>query len=672
MATTKTVLHLRQRALSLSHGGLSSQLDASALARAKRCFAVSPPFHYEKLFDYSANEAPTPMRKLSSSGVEVLKTGDGRKLLHVDGEAMEELSRQAIVDIQHLFRPAHLRQLSDILKDPEASSNDRFVALELLKNACVSAGKVFPSCQDTGTATVMATRGGDVVTNGDDEAAISRGIYKAYTEGYLRYSQVAAKSMFKEANTRTNLPAQIDMMSKAYGAEYDFLYVAKGGGSANKTQLLQKTKATLNEKAFVEFVTDQIVKLGTAACPPYHLAFCVGGLSAEQTLKTVKLASCKYLDGLPTSGSEHGRAFRDIEWEQKIIDISRGLGIGAQFGGKYFVHDVRVIRLPRHGASCPIGVGVSCSADRQAKAKITEEGVFLEQLEEDPAKYMPSVTEKSLQTGGEIVQVDLNRPMDENLALLDNYPVATRLSLTGTIIVARDIAHARMQQMLDEGQELPDYIKKYPVYYAGPAKTPAGQPSGSFGPTTAGRMDAYVNSFQSQGGSMIMIGKGNRSPEVTKSCKKHGGFYLGSIGGVAATLSSKSIKRVEVLDMEELGMEAVWKIDVEDFPAFVIVDNKGNDFFKKWSGEAPPAELDSTFEETEDFFFGLDSDQSGQIDLDELAKGLRLSPDQASGLMNVFDVDSSGSLDVREFELLMLKNSDLILNLQKENKPPSV
>jgi len=468
--------------------------------------------------------------------------------------------------------------------------------------------------------------------------------------------------MFKETNTRTNLPAQIDMMTKA-GATYDLLYVAKGGGSANKTQLFQKTKGVLNEKAFTEFVTEQITNLGTAACPPYHLALCVGGLSAEQNLKTVKLASCKYLDGLPTTGSSMGRAFRDREWEDKIQKIAQDLQIGAQFGGKYFVHDVRVVRLPRHGASCPIGIGVSCSADRQCKGRITDEGVFLEQLETEPAKYLPDVKEEQLLEGGDIVKVNLDNPMDENLKLLSQYPVATRLALTGTIIVARDIAHARMQQMIDAGDGLPEYIKKYPVYYAGPAKTPAGLPSGSFGPTTSGRMDAYVDSFQSRSGSMIMIGKGNRSTQVTAACKKYGGFYLGSIGGVAATLSSKSIKMVEVLDMEDLGMEAVWKIVVEDFPAFVIVDNKGNDFFKKWSQSAAlEPEADSFFDESMDLFYGLDSDISGYLTIPEIAKGLGVSIPVAEQLLNRYDVKRDGQIELKEFEAMLFKvlqeNSD--------------
>lgn len=642
------------RSFTSCHRALSVRISGSHRSFA----ALAAPFNYEKLFDYDANPVDTKFRKLTSDGVSATTTACGKKLLQVEQPVLEELSRSAIIDIQHLFRPAHLNQLRKILMDPAASSNDRFVALELLKNACVSAGKVMPSCQDTGTATVLAMRGGNVLTDGNDEEYISKGIYRAYTEGYLRYSQVAPLSMFREANTRTNLPAQIDMMTKP-GDKYELLYVAKGGGSANKTQLLQRTKSTLNEKAFVEFVKEQITNLGTAACPPYHLALCVGGLSAEQNLKTVKLASCKYLDGLPTSGSKGGRGFRDVEWEAKIQDIAHELGIGAQYGGKYFVHDVRVIRLPRHGASCPIGIGVSCSADRQAKAKITEEGVFLEELETEPAKYLPDIKESSLEGGGDIVKIDLNNPMEDNLKLLDRYPVATRLSLTGTIIVARDIAHAQIQAMIDEGKDIPEYMKKYPVYYAGPAKTPAGMPSGSFGPTTAGRMDTYVDAFQERRGSMIMIGKGNRSAQVTTACKKHGGFYLGSIGGVAATLSQKSIKKVEVLDMEDLGMEAVWKIDVEEFPAFVVVDNKGNDFFKKWAKEAAEAEHDSFFDETKDFFYGLDKDSSGSLSLEEIAAGLGITIDQARGLLEKFDVDRDGVIDIMEFELMILKNANM-------------
>jgi len=569
----------------LSRSCAHSQLATKLFSTSRRAFAAHAEFIYDKVLDYGANPVNIPYRKIMSDGVSTTTTTRGDKLLCVEGNVLEELSRQAIVDIQHLFRPAHLQQLSNIFKDPEASSNDRFIALELLKNACVSAGKIMPSCQDTGTATVMASRGNRVLTDSLDEEHLSKGIYRAYTEGYLRYSQVAPKTMFEEINTKNNLPAQIDMMSTG-GDAYEFLFVAKGGGSANKTQLFQMTKSVLNEKAFTEFIMQQVASLGTAACPPYHLAVVVGGLSAEMCLKTVKLASCKYLDGLPTSGSGYGSGFRDLEWEEKITKLSHELGIGAQFGGKYFVHDVRVIRLPRHGASCPVAIGVSCSADRQAKAKITEDGVFLEQLETEPAQYLPDIKEGQLETSGEVVKIDLNKPVTENLKLLDQYPVATRLSLSGTIIVARDIAHAKINELIESGKGMPEYMQKYPIYYAGPAKTPEGMPSGAFGPTTSGRMDPYVPIFQALGGSMIMIGKGNRAPSVTAACKKYGGFYLGSIGGVAATLTSNSIKKVEVLDMEELGMEAVWKIDVEDFPAFVIVDNKGNDFFKKWSKTA--------------------------------------------------------------------------------------
>jgi len=624
-----------------------------------RGFAIAPPFKYEELFDTHATPVETKYRKLSSDGVSTVKLPSGEKLLKIEGQAIEDLSAQAIVDIQHLFRPSHLELLRKILEDPEASDNDRFVALELLKNACTSAGMVMPSCQDTGTASIMAKRGGHVLTDGRDEEHISKGVYRSYTEGYLRYSQVAPLDMFREKNTSTNLPAQIDMMSQT-GSTYDFLYVAKGGGSANKTQLFQKTKGTLNEKAFTEFILDQVAALGTAACPPYHLALCVGGLSTDMVMKTVKLASCKYLDGLPQSGNALGRAYRDVEWEEKIKNLAQGLGIGAQYGGKYFVHDVRIIRLPRHGASCPIGIGVSCSADRQAKAKITEDGIYLEELETEPAKYMPDVKEGQLEEGTEIVKIDLRNPMEQNLKTLDQYPVKTRLALTGTIIVARDIAHSRLNDMIEAGQDLPEYFKKYPVYYAGPAKTPAGLPSGSFGPTTSGRMDPYVDPFQARRGSMIMIGKGNRSASVTAACKKHGGFYLGSIGGVAAVLSSKSIKKVEVLDMEELGMEAVWKIEVEDFPAFIVVDNKGNDFFKQWSKDAAKEpEQDSFFDETKEFFFGLDKDNSGMLTYDELAIGLGITEAKARHLMARFDVDNDGGIDIKEFELLLLKNQEL-------------
>lgn len=630
--------------------------------------SISSPFEYQKLFDTETSPDRSEYYKLSSDGVNIYDAGKHR-FLEVDGEALTMLGNRAILDIQHLFRPSHLQQVSNILKDPEASENDRFVAMELLKNACVSAGRIMPSCQDTGTATVLANRGCHVITDGRDEEHLSKGIYDAYTRSYLRYSQVAPLTMFKEVNTRTNLPAQIDIMGKP-GSEYSFLFVAKGGGSANKTQLHQKTKAVLNEKAFEEFIMEQVVQLGTAACPPYHLAIVVGGLSVEQTMKTVKLASCKYLDGLPLEGNKLGMAFRDVEWEQRILAKCHDLGIGAQYGGKYFLHDVRVVRLPRHGASCPIGIAVSCSADRQALAKITEDGVFLERLETDPAKYFPEVKERSLNVEGDIVKIDLNRPMKEILQTMSQYPVKTRLSLTGTIIVARDIAHARLQAMIDEGKPLPEYFTRYPVYYAGPAKTPTGMPSGSFGPTTAGRMDSYVDSFQQRGGSMIMIGKGNRSSQVTAACKKHGGFYLGSIGGVAATLSSSSIKKVEVLDMAELGMEAVWKIDVEDFPAFIVVDNKGNDFFQKWS---PPVAEESGsgsvyFDEARDIFLGIAPDDSDRLTVNNLSEGLGISLETAEDLLNRFDVDRDGYIDSMEFEFMLMKDKNLMQKFKDQQK----
>ncbi|EFJ42575.1 fumarate hydratase [Volvox carteri f. nagariensis] len=524
------------------------------------------------------SKAQVPWRKLTGDYVSVTEAA-GKKILEVSSEALTLLSDTAMRDIAHLLRPGHLKQLANILKDPEASSNDRFVALELLKNANVAAGFVLPGCQDTGTATVMGKRGQYVWTDGRDEEAISRGVFRAYTATNLRYSQVAPVDMFTEKNTGTNLPAQIDLFA-APGNTYDFLFIAKGGGSANKTSLYQQTKALLNEASLKSFLVDKIKSLGTAACPPYHLAIVIGGLSAELNLKVVKLASTRYLDTLPTSGNAYGRAFRDLEWEEKVLAITRELGIGAQFGGKYFCHDVRVIRLPRHGASCPVGVGVSCSADRQALGKITSEGVFLEQLETNPGQYLPDVTEDSL--SADVVKVDLNRPMRAILEQLSSHPVRTRLSLTGTLVVARDIAHAKLQERLAAGQGLPQYIKDHIIYYAGPAKTPEGYASGSFGPTTAGRMDSYVDGFMAAGGSLVTLAKGNRSKVVTEACKKHGGFYLGSIGGPAAILAQNCIKKVEVLEYPELGMEAIWKIDVVDFPAFIVVDNKGNDFFKAW------------------------------------------------------------------------------------------
>jgi len=528
-------------------------------------------FAYQPIFEFG--EDLTPYRLITTDGVSTIDV-DGRKLLRVEPEALRALTFAAIRDISHLFRPGHLQQLANILEDPEASANDRFVALQLLKNANVSAGMVLPSCQDTGTAIVIGKKGQDVWTDGADESAISEGIARTYQETNLRYSQMAPLDMYAEKNTGNNLPAQIELYAEQ-GDAYKFLFMTKGGGSANKTFLFQKTKALLNEEDLLAWIDAETRKLGTAACPPYHLAIVIGGMSAEFNLKTVKLASARYLDSLPTSGNELGRAFRDLTLEQQVLEITRKNGIGAQFGGKYFCHDVRVIRLPRHGASCPIGIGVSCSADRQAKAKITSDGVFLEQLETNPAQYLPDVEELS----GEVVSIDLNQPMAQIRETLSQYPIKTRFTLSGSIIVARDIAHARIRDRLERGEGMPQYMKDHVVYYAGPAKRPDGMASGSFGPTTAGRMDAYVDLFQAAGGSLVMLAKGNRSKGVTDACKQHGGFYLGSIGGPAAILAQDSITKVEVLDYEDLGMEAVWKIDVKDFPAFMVVDDKGNDFF---------------------------------------------------------------------------------------------
>jgi fumarate hydratase class I len=520
-------------------------------------------------------EDPTPYRLLTQDHVSTFEAG-GKTFLKVEPEALTLLTREAMGDIAHLLRPGHLQQLSNILKDPEATSNDRFVALELLKNANIAAGRVLPSCQDTGTAIVMGKKGQYVVTGFNDEEAISRGIFDTYTTTNLRYSQLAPLDMYKEANTGTNLPAQIELYATE-GEAYKFLFMAKGGGSANKSYLFQETKALLNPDSLMKFLDQKIRGLGTAACPPYHLAIVVGGTSAEFALKTAKYASARYLDTLPTTGNNLGRGFRDVELEQQVHQLTRRMGIGAQFGGKYFCHDVRVIRLPRHGASCPVAIAVSCSADRQAVGKITKSGIYLEQLEADPAKYLPETTDAQL--GGQVVKIDLNRPMSDIRAELGRYPTKTRLSLSGPLIVARDIAHAKIKERVDRGEGLPQYMKDYAVYYAGPAKTPQGMASGSFGPTTAGRMDSYVDLFQAHGGSMVMLAKGNRSKAVTEACKKHGGFYLGSIGGPAARLAQDCIKKVEVLEYAELGMEAVWKIEVVDFPAFIVVDDKGNDFF---------------------------------------------------------------------------------------------
>ena len=528
---------------------------------------------YQPIFEFGEDE--TPYRLVTTEGISTVEAA-GRTLLKVAPSVLEALAFEAVRDISHLLRPGHLQQLRNILEDPEASDNDRFVALQLLQNANVAAGMVLPGCQDTGTAIVMGKKGQDVWTDGDDERALSAGIRRTYTETNLRYSQMAPLDMYTEQNTGDNLPAQVELYAEK-GDAYRFLFMTKGGGSANKTFLFQKTKAVLNEEALLQFVDQETRKLGTAACPPYHLAVVVGGMSAEFNLKTVKLASARYLDSLPTSGNERGRAFRDLVLEEQILELTRKNGIGAQFGGKYFCHDVRVIRLPRHGASCPVGVGVSCSADRQVKAKITKDGAFVEQLETNPARFLPDVDQQRLE--GEVVAIDLNRPMAEIRAELSKHPIKTRFVLNGPVVVARDIAHARIKQRLDRGEGMPEYLRDHVVYYAGPAKRPDGMASGSFGPTTAGRMDGYVDLFQQHGGSFVMLAKGNRSRAVTDACKQHGGFYLGSIGGPAAILAQDSIQKVQVLDYEDAGMEAVWKIEVRDFPAFLVVDDKGNDFF---------------------------------------------------------------------------------------------
>ena len=541
---------------------------------------MSPTFSYSQLLPLGKDE--TKYRLVSKEGVKVVKLGE-REFLEVSPEALTKLTAEAIHDISHYLRPDHLQQLANIIKDPEASPNDRFVATDLLKNANISAGGILPMCQDTGTALVMAKKGQHVLTTSNDEIAISQGIYDAFTNLNLRYSQMAPVTTWEEKNTGNNLPAQIEIYADSdHADEYNFLFIAKGGGSANKSFLYQETKAILNPKSFMAWLDEKLRSIGTAACPPYHLAIVIGGTSAEHTVKTAKLASTKYLDSLPTKGdAATGHGFRDLELEKQVLELTRTLGIGAQFGGKYFCHDVRVVRLPRHGASLPIAIAVSCSADRQAKAKITKEGIFLEQLEQDPAHFLPETTDEHL--NDDVVAIDLNQSMEAIRAQLSKYPVKTRLSLTGTLVVARDLAHAKIKEAMDAGAPMPEYLKKYAVYYAGPAKTPAGYASGSFGPTTAGRMDSYVEYFQSKGGSHVMLAKGNRSKAVTDACKTHGGFYLGSIGGPAARLAQDCIKKVEVLDYEELGMEAVWKIDVVDFPAFIVVDDKGNDFFAETS-----------------------------------------------------------------------------------------
>lgn len=544
--------------------------------------ATDPTFLYSDLLPTGKDE--TPYRLVTTEGVSTFEA-DGQTFLKVAPEAIQRLTAEAMHDIAHYLRPAHLAQLRRIIDDPESSGNDRFVALDLLKNVNISAGGVLPMCQDTGTAIVMGKKSEGVVTGIDDGEAISRGVYDAYTKLNLRYSQLAPLTTYEEKNTGTNLPAQIEIYSTPQTSdkpEYKFLFMAKGGGSANKSFLFQETKAVLNPSRMLSFLDEKIRSLGTAACPPYHLAVVIGGTSAEFALKTAKYASAHYLDNLPTEGSMSAHGFRDLELEEEVFKLTQSFGIGAQFGGKYFCHDVRVVRLPRHGASCPVAIAVSCSADRQALGKITPEGVFLEQLETDPAKYLPDTTDEHLDD--DVVNVDLNQPMSEILAELTKYPVKTRLSLTGPLVVARDIAHAKIKERLDAGEAMPQYLKDHAVYYAGPAKTPEGYASGSFGPTTAGRMDSYVEQFQAAGGSMVMLAKGNRSKQVTEACHAHGGFYLGSIGGPAARLAQDCIKSVEVLEYPELGMEAVWKIEVEDFPAFIVVDDKGNDFFTDPSG----------------------------------------------------------------------------------------
>jgi fumarate hydratase class I len=538
-----------------------------------------PDFQFQEMLPLGRDE--TPYRLVTKDHVSTFEAV-GKRFVKVEGEGLRALTREAMRDIAHLLRPGHLSQLANILKDPEASPNDRFVALDLLKNANIAAGGVLPMCQDTGTAVVLGKKGQYVVTSGGDEEAIAHGVFDTYRTSSLRYSQMAPLDLYKEVNTGNNLPAQIEIFA-IDGDAYKFLFMAKGGGSANKSYLYQETKALLSPDRLAAFIEEKMRSLGTAACPPYHLAIVIGGTSAEYALKTAKLASARYLDTLPSEGNHLGRGFRDVDFERKVLEIAQRTGIGAQFGGKYFCHDVRVVRLPRHGASCPVAIAVSCSADRQALGKITKDGIYLEDLEHDPAKYLPETTHDDL--AGEVVRIDLHRPMSDIRAELSRYPIKTRLSLSGPLIVARDIAHAKIKERLDRGEGMPDYLKDLAVYYAGPAKTPAGYASGAFGPTTAGRMDSYVDQFQAAGGSLVMLAKGNRSSAVTAACKKYGGFYLGSIGGPAARLAQDCIKKVDVFEYAELGMEAVWKIDVVDFPAFIVVDDKGNDFFADMGGK---------------------------------------------------------------------------------------
>jgi fumarate hydratase class I len=564
-----------------SYNALNAALPYRIFNPMNAPVSLSPPYRHSPLFPLGKDT--TPYRKLSSDGVRVEKIM-GEEAVVISREALRALSEAAFADINHLLRPAHLRQLRAILDDPEASDNDKFVAYDFLKNANIAAGGVLPMCQDTGTAIIMGKKGRLIWTDGGDEAALAEGARDAYLKKNLRYSQLAPLSMFEEKNTKNNMPAQVEIYAEGQGeaeTTYKLLFIAKGGGSANKAFLFQATPSILTHDRMLGFLKEKVLTLGTAACPPYHLAIVIGGTSAELTMKTVKLASTKYYDNLPTQGSEDGHAFRDLDMEQQVLRMTQSLGVGAQFGGKYFCHDVRVIRLPRHGASLPIGLGVSCSADRQAMGKITRDGIFLEELEHNPAQYLPDVDGAKL--GGEVVEIDLNRPMKDILATLSRYPIKTRLALTGPMIVARDLAHAKLRERLEKGQGLPDYFKDHPVYYAGPAKTPEGYASGAFGPTTAGRMDSFVDDFQAAGGSMVSVAKGNRSPQVRDACKKHGGFYLASIGGAAANLAEHCIKKVEVVEYPELGMEAIWRIEVQNFPAFIVIDDKGNDFFKELS-----------------------------------------------------------------------------------------
>jgi fumarate hydratase class I len=541
--------------------------------------SIVPPYKHTPLFPLGADK--TSYRKVTSDGVKV-ESVMGKDMVVVAPEALRVLAEAAFTDINHLLRPAHLKQLRKILDDPEASDNDKFVAYDFLKNANIAAGGVLPMCQDTGTAIIMGKKGRLIFTDGSDEAVLAEGARNAYLKRNLRYSQLAPISMFEETNTKSNMPAQVELYAEGqgdYDGAYKFLFIAKGGGSANKSFLFQATPSILTHDRMLAFLKEKVLTLGTAACPPYHLAIVIGGTSAEMTMKTVKLASTKYLDELPTQGSADGHAFRDLEMEKEVLAMTQSTGVGAQFGGKYFCHDVRVIRLPRHGASLPIGLGVSCAADRQAMGKITRDGVYLEELEHNPAQYLPDIDQEKL--GGAVVKIDLKKPMKEILAQLSKYPPKTRLSLSGPMIVARDLAHAKLRERLDAGQGLPDYFKNHPIYYAGPAKTPAGYASGAFGPTTAGRMDSFIEQFQAAGGSLISLAKGNRSAQVRDACKKHGGFYLASIGGSAANLAEHCIKKVEVQEYPEFGMEAIWRIEVEDFPAFIVIDDKGNDFFKE-------------------------------------------------------------------------------------------